>query len=313
MINPPFTEVRNFVAIARAGSFTSAGLALGMTGSALSKSVMRLEARLGVKLLHRTTRKVSLTHEGDVYLASCQHALAILEEAETNLLTGQQIPSGRVRIDMPVAFGRRYVLPVLIELAARHERLDLSVSFSERKVNLVADDIDLAVRIGALEEDADLVARRLGEQRLVICGAPSYIVKHGMPLTREDLQQHDCIISWRRGQRHAWLLGSENGECELYDIPVRHEIADGEALLAAALAGGGLVQIPTWLAEEHLRAGTLVPVLSELSGGEMPIHIIWTKTSYLQPKLRVVVDELLLVAQVAGSGFRAIAPVATLP
>jgi len=309
MVKNQFVDVRNFIAVAQAGSFTAAALVLGMTGSALSKSVMRLEARLGAKLLHRTTRKVNLTHEGDAYFASCQRAMAIFDEAETYLMTEQQIPSGRVRIDIPMAFGRRYVLPTLIELSARHERLDLSVSFNERMVDLVNDGIDLAVRIGALEDDAELVARRLGEQRLVICGAPSYIARRGMPLTKTDLSRHDCIISWRRGQRHAWLLRNEKGETEPYDIPVRHEIGDGEALLAVALAGGGLIQVPTWLVEEHVRTGALIPVLNEFSGGEMPIHVIWTKSSYLQPKLRVIVDELLLVAKAVGSGFRATTPV----
>lgn len=286
-------DVQHFVAVAQTGSFTAAASALGMTGSALSKSVMRLEARLGSKLLHRTTRRISLTAEGAAYFASCQHAMAILEEAEGCLQAEQQHPAGRIRIDMPVAFGRRYILPSLIKLSMQHERLDFSITFNERFVDLVNEGIDLAIRIGVLEDDADLVARRLGTQHLVICGAPTYFARHGVPLTKEDLSQHDCVVSWRRNQRHAWLLKGKRRQTEAYGITARHEVADGEALLSTALAGLGLIQVPTWLVDEHLATGALMSVLDEFRGGEMPIHVIWAKNNYLQPKLRVVIDALL--------------------
>jgi len=289
-------DVQHFIAVAKTGSFTAAASALGMTGSALSKSVMRLEARLGSKLLHRTTRRISLTPEGAAYFASCQRAMAILEEAEGCLQAEQQNPAGRVRIDMPVAFGRRYILSPLIKLSMQHERLDFSITFNERFVDLVNEGIDLAIRIGALEDDADLVARRLGTQRLVICGAPAYFAQRGVPLTKEDLLQHDCVMGWRRNQRHAWLLKSKSGQSDAYNITARHEVADGEALLSAALAGWGLIQVPTWLVDEHLATGALIPVLDELCGSEMPIHVIWAKSNYLQPKLRVVIDALLSTA-----------------
>lgn len=301
----PFLSVRHFVAVAQSGSFTTAALALGLTGSALSKSIVRLEARLGVKLLHRTTRRVSLTLEGEAYLASCLQATRVLEEAESSFSSGQRNPSGRVRIDLPAAFGRRHVLPLLLDLASRHPQLDLSVTFNERKVDLIQANIDLVVRIGALEDQADLVARRLGEQKLVICGAPSYLARRGAPLTPDELSRHDCIIDWRSGYRHRWLLNNGAGQTEAYDIQVRHEMGDGEAVRAAALAGLGLVQVPTWLVSEQLASGALIPVLIDQSGGEMPINVIWARSQHMQLKLRVVVDALLLAAQASGSGFRA--------
>lgn len=304
MAEDQFLGIRDFITVAQSGSFTAAALALGVTGSALSKSVMRLEARLGTKLLHRTTRRVSLTNEGEAYLASCLRAVSVLDDAENYLKTGQQEPSGRIRINLPAAFGRRHVLPTLIALTARYELLDLSITFSERMIDLINDGVDLVVRIGELANDADLVAKRLGEQRLVICCAPSYLARRGAPRVKEDLLRHDCLIDWRRGLRHGWLLKNETGKVEAYDIPVRHEMGDGEAILAATLAGCGLAQLPTWLVNEHLQSGALVQVLSELSGGEMPIHVIWARSNYMQPKLRVIVDELLLAAQAPNSGFR---------
>ena len=301
----PFLSVRHFVAVAQAGSFTAAALALGLTGSALSKSIVRLEARLGVKLLHRTTRRVSLTLEGEAYLASCLQAIQVLEETEQSFASGKQSPSGRVRIDLPAAFGRRHVLPILLELAGKHPLLDLSVSFNERKVDLIEANIDLVVRIGALEDQADLVARRLGEQQLVICGAPAYLARRGVPLTPDELSRHDCIIDWRSGHRHSWLLRNGAGKMEDYDIPVRYEMGDGEAVRAAALAGLGLVQIPTWLVREQLDAGSLVCVLNDQSGGEMPINVIWARSQHMPLKVRIVADALLQAAQEHGSGFRA--------
>ncbi|MEV3823631.1 LysR family transcriptional regulator [Aeromonas dhakensis] len=301
----PFLSVRHFVTVAQSGSFTAAALALGITGSALSKSIVRLEARLGVKLLHRTTRRVSLTLEGEAYLASCLQAIRLLEETENSFASGKQNPSGRVRIDLPAAFGRRHVLPILLELAGKHPLLDLSVTFNERKVDLIQSNIDLVVRIGTLEDQADLVARRLGEQKLVICGSPSYLTRRGVPLTPDELLLHDCIIDWRSGHRHSWLLRNSAGKTEAYDIPVRYEMGDGEAVLAAALAGLGLVQAPTWLVSEQLESGTLIPVLNDQSGGEMPINLIWARSQHMQLKLRVVIDALLSAAQESGSGFRA--------
>ncbi|MFL1552913.1 LysR family transcriptional regulator [Pseudomonas sp. D47] len=305
MIKNQFVEIRNFVTVAQAGSFTAAAHTLGMTGSALSKSIMRLETRLGTKLLHRTTRRVSLTNDGDSYLTDCQNAMAILDEAENRLGSEQQTPAGRVRIDLPSAFGRRYILPTLIELSTRYEQLELTVTFSDRAVDLMGDGIDLAVRVGALDNDVDLVARRLGEQRRVICGSPAYLARRGVPLSAKDLAQHDCVIGWPLGQRPGWLLKNVEGVTQTHEIPVRHEIGDCEAILAATLAGCGLAQIPTWLVEEHLRSGALQSVLDDQAGDDTPIHAIWIKTPYLQPKMRVVIDALRLLAQSPGSRFRA--------
>jgi DNA-binding transcriptional LysR family regulator len=305
MVKNQFVEIRNFVTVAQTGSFTSAAQVLGMTGSALSKSIMRLETRLGTKLLHRTTRRVSLTNHGDSYLTDCQSAMAIMNEAENRLGSEQQLPAGRVRIDLPAAFGRRYIMPTLLELLTRYEQLDLAITFSDRTVDLMSDGIDLAVRVGPLDNDVDLVARRLGEQRRVICGSPSYLKRRGTPQVRQDLSQHDCIVGWPVSQRHSWLLKNEEGMIEAYEIPVRHEIGDCEAILAATLTGCGLAQIPTWLVEEHLQSGALVSVLDDQAGDDMPIHAIWIKNPYFQPKLRVIIEELLLLAQTPGSKFRA--------
>jgi DNA-binding transcriptional LysR family regulator len=299
-----FSGLHEFVLSAQAGSFTAAGLQLGLTSSAVGKAVTRLEERLGTKLVHRTTRRLTLTNEGEAYLATCLRVLGDLDETESFLTTGRQEPVGRVRIELPATFGRRHVLPSLLRLASQHPRLDFSTNFSERLADLIGEGVDVAVRIGRLKDDADIAARRLGEQRLVICVAPDYLDRYGAPKNREELLTHNCIASLQRGQRAAWLLRNEAGEFELTPVTARHEWGDGEAMLNAALAGCGVAQLPTWLVGEHIRRGELVEILSNLSGGEMPVHVIWPRTKYVQPRVRVVIDELVRLANEDSSGFK---------
>lgn len=293
----PFDGIREFVSAAQSLSFTAAALELGVTSSAVGKSVTRLEARLGVKLLHRTTRRLVLTAEGEAYLASCLRVMDELAETQGFLTTGQQAPVGRLRIDLPAAFGRRHILPTLIDMAVRYQQLDLSVSFSERLVDIVNEGVDLVVRIGVLKDDAEIVARKLGSQSLLICATPAYLQAHGTPQAPDDLLHHDCIVGWRNGTRKTWMLKDEKGQTHEHEVRVKHEVGDGEMLLNLTLAGGGLAQLPTWLVQTPVEQGLLVPVLEACAGAEMPIHVIWPRTRYLQPKVRMVVDELLALAQ----------------
>ena len=297
MSENPFDGIREFVSAAQSLSFTAAALELGVTSSAVGKSVTRLEARLGVKLLHRTTRRLVLTAEGEAYLASCLRVMDELAETQGFLTTGQQAPVGRLRIDLPAAFGRRHILPTLIDMAVRYQQLDLSVSFSERLVDIVNEGVDLVVRIGVLKDDADIVARKLGSQSLLICATPAYLQAHGTPRAPDDLLHHDCIVGWRNGTRKTWMLNDEKGQTHEHEVRVKHEVGDGEMLLNLTLAGAGLAQLPTWLVQTPVEQGLLVPVLEAYAGAEMPINVIWPRTRYLQPKVRMVVDELLALAQ----------------
>ena len=304
MTGNPFDGIREFVSAAQSLSFTAAALELGVTSSAVGKSVTRLEARLGVKLLHRTTRRLNLTSEGEAYLASCLRVMDELAETQGFLTTGQQEPVGRLRIDLPAAFGRRHILPTLIDMAVRYQQLDLSISFSERLVDIVNEGIDLVVRIGSLKDDAEIVARKLGSQSLLICATREYLHRHGTPQAPADLLRHDCIVGWRNGTRKSWMLVDEKGQTNEHDVRVKHEMGDGEMLLDMTLAGGGLAQLPTWLVQTHIQQGLLVPVLEQYAGAEMPIHVIWPRTRYIQPKIRMVVDELLALARRDAGIFR---------
>lgn len=280
-----------FVHAVQNGSFTAAAAELGLTGSAIGKTISKLEARLGTKLLHRTTRRISLTNEGQAYYETCLRILEELDDIEQGLAVGRSEAVGRVRLELPGAFGRRHVLPVLSELALQHPRLEFTVMFTERTADLIGERADLAIRIGNLEDDADLIAARLGTQKLVICATPGYIAREGAPLTPEDLISRSCIVGWRRSTSPSWLLKNEKA---VFSVPIlpRHQLSDGEAMVSATLAGWGLSQLPTWLIGSYLETGELVEVLPELSGAEMPIHALWPKTQFTKPKVRIVIDAI---------------------
>ncbi|RAR59294.1 LysR family transcriptional regulator [Paraburkholderia unamae] len=292
-----FDGIPEFVLAAQLQSFTAAGLQLGVTSSAVGKGVSRLERRLGVKLLHRTTRRLTLTSEGETYLSSCLRVLEDLDDTEDGLATGQAEPRGQLRIALPGAFGRRHIAPALIALARQYAQLDLTITFGDRTVDMISEGIDLAVRIGDLKDDSELVARSLGEQHLVICASPDYLRRRGPVTTQAALLEHDCIVGWRRGARSTWLLRGPNGVLEEQEIRVRHELGDGEMMVQGVLDGCGLSQLPTWLVHEHLQSGRLVTVLDEFEGGGMPIHVIRPRTRYVQPKVRVVSDALVNLAK----------------
>jgi len=299
-----FDGIREFVTTIDSGSFSAAALELGVTGSAVGKSISRLEKRLGVQLLHRTTRRIDLTTAGETFLATCRRVLDELQETEALLATGRQQPVGRVRVDLPTTFGRRHVAPALLRLTQRYPRLDLSISLQDRPVDLVGEGIDLAVRIGPLDDFPDLVARKLGQQRLTICASPAYLERRGVPASIDELADHDCLVGWQRSGRPGWLVTRDKGETAYIDVQGRHELTDGDTLLAACIAGCGLVQLPGWLSAEALASGQLREVLPELSA-TMSIHVIWQKTRHLQPKVQVVVEELVRLAKIEAAVFNA--------
>jgi len=289
--------ITTFVTTARQGSFTAAAEQLGLTKSAVGKSVSRLEERLGIKLFNRSTRNLSLTDDGEKFLASCQCAIDILERAEAEVTSHITHPSGRIRVDLPAAFGRQRILPLLLDITEKYPDLTLTVTFSERFVDVIEEGIDLVIRIGELADSSGLIARRLTTQKLVICAAPDYLSKHNQPVTPDDLALHECVVGVRRNQPISWLLKEKDGTIRRYTPPATHEFSDGEAMLAAVIAGCGLSQLPLWLVQKYLDSGKLVQVMTEYAGGEMPISAIWPKSRQLLPKIRFIVDHLVQAAE----------------
>lgn len=192
-------------------------------------------------------------------------------------------------------------MPLLLGLTKKYPNLDLSVAFSERRINLVDEGVDLVVRIGTLADDADLIARRLGRQRLVVCASPDYLKRKGIPKLVTELTEHDCIVGGQRSSQPAWLFRRANDESFSQVVHGRYCFSDGDAMLSAVLDGMGVSQLPTWLINEHLATGALVTVLDEYAGAEMPIHAVWPRSRYLKPRQRVVIDALVEEAEKADS------------
>ncbi|KJH62100.1 LysR family transcriptional regulator [Acinetobacter calcoaceticus] len=288
--------ITNFVITAKSKSFTEAADKLGITKSAVGKSIARLEDRLGTRLFHRSTRKLSLTSDGEAYLVSCLSALEILDAAENSLSRRQDKPSGEVRIDMPISFGRGLMMPLLIEIAKKYPDLRFTLTFNDRFIDPLEEGLDLVLRLGELQDTDELISRYLSSQRLYLCATPEYIEKYGEPISPDDLKNHHCIMGYRRGSPLAWKLRSPTGDEIKYISQNSHQVSDGDALLQSCIGGIGIAQFPETMVNSYLANGTLKLLLEDYSPLPSELHILWPRTKHLIPKVRMIVDELILKA-----------------
>jgi len=291
-----FSSIVHFVTAANASSFTEAAEQLGVSKSAVGKSIQRLEHNLGIPLFHRTTRKISLTTEGEAYLASCQSALETLQMAEMALRSKLTEPTGTVRIDLPAAFGRSVMMPVLMDMTKRYPHLKLTITFNDRIIDPLDIGFDLAIRFGPVKDTTDLIARKLNDQHLIICASPDYLATYGIPDTLADLAHHRCVLAWRGGAPLSWLIRDESGkDIRLKPTPF-HQISDGDAMIDACIAGAGLIQFPEALLRPYIQAEKLVPLLSTCNPGPTELNVIWPRARHLLPGVRFIIDELIELA-----------------
>lgn len=281
-----------FVTAVESGGFSAAAERLHLSRSTVGKTVARLEARLGVRLFHRTTRSLNLTDEGQAYYERCVRVMRELELAEDELQQGRRAPVGRLRISVPVLFGRLCVAPVLLDVAAAHPQLQLEIGFSDRRVELIEEGIDLAIRVGPLADTAGLKMRPLGEMHMLVCATPSYLAAHGTPQTAEALAEHNAILYGRLGRNVSWQFIDEAGQQVMVRPRARLALDDLEAMAAAVRAGLGISRLPRWLVAEQLASGELVAVLPGLHTVGFPVHAVWPYTRQYSARLRVVLDAL---------------------
>lgn len=291
----PLAGITVFVTAAHSDHFTQAADRLGLTKSAVGKSIARLEQRLGVKLFHRTTRLTRLTADGEAYLAACTSAMEEITAAQAALSSSNQVLKGRVHIDMPVAFGRRVVLPALVEIARPHPGLQLSLTFTDATSDLLAEDVDIAIRFGTLKDTGQLVARRLASQPRVICASPGYLREHGEPTRLAEIAAHRCVVGALRGPPMVWYIQDQGVEKRITP-PATHQISDGEAMVDAAMQGLGLAQLPISMVRDPVGDGRLRLVLHQYAGSQIDIHAIWPKRAHLSPRVRYIVDGLVACA-----------------
>ena len=283
--------IQAFVQAVEAGGFARAAEKMGLTRSAVGKSVARLEGRLGVRLFHRTTRAQSLTEDGQVFYERCRRALDEITAAEAALESGRREPSGRLRVSVPLLFGRHCVVPVLARLTRRHPRLDLEIAFSDRVVDLLEDGFDLAVRIGELRDSSNLAARLLGVQMFVMCASPGYLAGRARPLRPADFATLTAITYSRAGVQQPWEIRDAEGRRHTLSVARHLRFDDVQAIADAALAGFGIARLPRWLIASRLKSGELLPLLD---GAEQPseIHAVWPHSRYLPSKSRAAIDAL---------------------
>jgi DNA-binding transcriptional LysR family regulator len=282
-----------FVQVVEAGSFTLAADRLRLTTSAVGKSIAQMEKRLGVRLLNRSTRSLSLTSEGEAYYKACTAALLEIDTAQSQLAAHRKVPSGRLRIDLPLAFGRRCIAPVLFEIVRQYPDLSLEASFNDRYVDLVEEGFDLTIRVGELGDGAGIVARKLVVWRSTVCASPAYLKKNGVPADIDDLAEHTLVVYGRGGTIAPWLLRDRNGRSRTVIPRSRIILGHGEPILDAVLAGLGVAYLPTWLIADDLKRRELVMVWPDSFVENLPVHAMWPKTRSVAPKVRVVVDALI--------------------
>jgi LysR family transcriptional regulator, regulator for bpeEF and oprC len=279
-----------FTRVVDTNSFTKAAETLGLPRASVTTIIQNLEAFLGVRLMHRTTRRLSLTPDGAAYYERCVRILADVEETEASFQTNNRKPHGKLRVDMPGSLGRLLVIPSLCEFHQRYPDIDLQLGLTDRPVDLLQEGVDCVIRVGALQ-DSSLVARRIGLFEGVTVASPAYLERYGEPQTIEDLEQHKAVMyfSHRTGRTFDWTVLIDGKEVEV-KVSGIVSVNDADAYVTCGLEGFGLIQPPLFMVLPHLRAGTLKEVLPAYKPLPMPISIVYPHSRHLSPKVRVFVD-----------------------
>ncbi|AMQ90334.1 LysR family transcriptional regulator [Marinobacter sp. LQ44] len=284
-------EMQTFCAVVEAGSFVAASETMGMSKAAVSRYINELESRLTVRLLHRTTRRLSLTAEGEVFYVRCRELLAGVEEAEAELTSRTSVAKGVLRINAPVSFGIRHLAPLWGEFHARFPDLELNIELSDRIVDIVEEGFDLAIRIASLRTST-LVSRRLTNTRLMVCASPEYIRAHGAPETPEDLMHHKVIAYSNLASGNEWQFQGPEGLVSTRVRPWMHA-NNGDTCCAAAVAHQGVVYQPSFLLRDDLDSGRLVELLPEYCSTELGVYAVYPTRKFVTPKVRALVDFLV--------------------
>ncbi|HXH47484.1 MAG TPA: LysR family transcriptional regulator [Bradyrhizobium sp.] len=286
------TSMAVFVRAVDLGSFAAAADALEMSGPMVGKHVRFLEERLGARLLNRTTRRQSLTDAGQAYYERCRAVLREAEAADSVVADQLSEPRGRLRVTMPALLGRHCIAPMLMRLARKYPHLELDLSFGDPIADIVEAGYDLAIRTGDLDDQSGLIARRIASQRMVVCGARSYLRTSGKPRSIDDLAAHQAIIYRGSGRVRPWLFPQEGRPPREIMPSGRLRLDDLEAIADAAAQGMGLAWLPYWLVRERLDRGTLVNLLSNQPQFLYECHALWPRSPRLPPKVRAAVDIL---------------------
>ena len=296
-----FDAMTVFARVVEAGSLSAAARSIPMSLTSVSRHLAALEQRLGTQLLRRTTRHLSLTDEGRLVYDRAKTILSELQEMETTLSASRSEPSGRLRVSAPVLIGRLLIAPQLPAFLARHPLVDIDLLLIDRAVNLVEEDIAVAVRVGRLP-DSSLVARRLAEIRMVVCAAPSYLARRGRPTTPADLRQHDCLVFSDTLGPIEWRFQSPKGRISV-KVRGRLCVNNLDSVVSAAIGGAGIARVPSWQVSTDMSAGRLEALLTHYERPAAPVHAVFQHSKVSSAKIRAFID--YLVAEWTGEVFAA--------
>jgi LysR family transcriptional regulator for bpeEF and oprC len=285
-------SIRVFVHVAQTRSFKEAAARLGLTSSAVSKAITRLEAEMGVRLLQRTTRSVGLSNDGEIFFQRCRQILDELESAETMLNRAAAGPYGQLRIHMSVAIGSVVVMPAIGQFIERHPSLTVNAELSDRHVDMAYEGFDVSIQIGEVA-DARLIARPLGQLRFVACASPEYLARYGEPATPAGLDDHHCLAYTHihSGRFREWHF-KENGKVIDRTVSGRLNVNNAQALVQAAMSGLGIAFVSNFVAAEALASGRLRTVLADYETPGPPVSAVYLPSHHQSPKVRAFVDFL---------------------
>jgi DNA-binding transcriptional LysR family regulator len=286
------SEMAAFVRVVDSKGFSAAAAGLGLTPSAVSKLVTRLETRLGVRLLQRTTRALHLTEEGEVFYAAAQRIVGEIETLEDQITGHSGTPQGLLRVTTSLAFASHQLAPVLSEFLARHPLVQFDLLPTDRVIDMVEEGIDIAIRIGRLA-DTSFMARKIGEDKRLICAAPSYLARHGTPRRPEELARHNCIVSRERAYLNRWPFKID-GQVSEIEVGGRVAINEGEMQMQLALQGIGIARLTRLTLARAIRDGALVSLLDDFSADEpVAIHAVYPHRRHLAAKVPAFVNFLI--------------------
>lgn len=285
--------MRAFVRVVQSGSFSAAAREQNTTQATISKKVAALESLLGAKLLTRSSRELSMTEVGAEYYENCVAIINELDEAEALVRSQQASPKGMLRIAAPIVFGCQFIAPILGDFLKRYPEIKVDLMLSDKHVDLIADGVDVAIRAKQLE-DSSLVARHLFDNPMVVVASPDYLKRVGEPKAPPELRTHNCIIYSMLKSVNIWRFEAEGKGRGEISVPVSGNCRcdNGEAILQLALNGLGIVQLPIWMVDEHIKAGTLKTILPNYTANPLPFNAIYPQSRYVPLKVRCFIDYL---------------------
>lgn len=286
-----FDSMTTFVRVVEAGSLSGAARLIPASLTSVSRQISTLETHLGTQLLRRTTRSLTLTEDGRLFYDRAKAILGELNEVEASLASGRDGPSGRLHVAAPVLFGRLLLAPLLPAFLQRYPDVSVNLLLVDRAVNLVEEDVHVALRVGHLP-DSQLIARKLAEVRMIVCAAPDYLDRRGTPQTPQDLRRHDCLAFSDVPGSAEWYFHSPKGRVS-QRVQGRLWVNNLDALVVAAKDGAGIVRVPSWQVSEDLAAGRLVRILQDHERPPVPVNVLFQPSKLSSPKIRVFVDYLV--------------------